>query len=101
MVASRFFFIVTGFLLIVLLISYLLHRSFPNKRYPKYAPSLSLFALAFSHYFQAVSYSRGSENLGQLVLALILVGGALSGLLMGLFIDYLAPLLKNRHRVNR
>jgi uncharacterized membrane protein YfcA len=77
-------------------ITYLLHRFLKNKIL-KYIPSIvSLIAAVINIISVRSGQSEGVKDLAGVLMAMILFSGFLSGILTGLYIDYVSPRLKNK-----
>lgn len=90
--------LVFGFIFLTFLaITYLLHRFFSSKKYVKYIPALISLLLAVFYAVTARSMKgEGFRDLANILMATLLFGGFLSGLICSLYFDYIAPKLKNR-----
>jgi uncharacterized protein YebE (UPF0316 family) len=82
--------------LIFCTITFLLHRFLKNKRL-KYVPSyVSLIAAAINIMQIRIVQGEGFKDLAKVLMAVFLFSGFLSGVLTGLYIDYLSPRLKKK-----
>ena len=92
---TRFLLIVATICIVVIGITYLIHRLVGRKKYAKYIPAVSFVLLGIYNIY-LIRTSPG-EGFGDIVKALVLFVCAtcfISGVITGLFIDFILPKLK-------
>jgi hypothetical protein len=92
---TRFVLIVAAICIVVIAITYLIHRFLGRKKYVKYVPAV-IFVLAGIYNVYMIRNNPG-EGFGDIVKALYLVVSFacfISAVGTGLFIDFIAPKLK-------
>lgn len=93
---DRIIIIIIAAVLIFSVLTYILHRFTSGHRYIKYSLPLFTLALALYNFYQSRLPSEGFEDLGSLLMALILFTCFLSSLASGLFLDFIFPMLKKK-----
>ena len=92
---ARFILIVVAVCIVVIGITYLIHRLVGRKKYAKYIPAVIFVLLAIYNIYMI--RTNPGEGFGDIVKALVIFVCAacfLSGVITGMFIDFILPKLK-------
>lgn len=76
------------------ILTYLLYIFFKNKRYIKYFPAGICLAAGIYYIFLSKTGYTGFQDIARVILAVMFLTGALSGIATGLFLDYFHPKTK-------
>jgi hypothetical protein len=99
---TRFVLLVAALCIIVIAITYLIHRLIGRKKYAKYVPAI-IFLFSGIYNIYMIRNNPG-EGFGDLVKALYLfvcVTCFISSIGAGLFIDFISPGINRTHRLKK
>lgn len=88
---DRFIILLIAIFVVFSLLTYLLHRFFPQKKYVKYILSLFLLLGAAYQFYLSRQPSQGFEDLAQFILAIMYLAGVLAVTITGIVLDRFYP----------
>ena len=90
---GRFILLITFTFVMFAVATYIFHR-FTKRRLIKYLPAAVSLIWALYSFYLSRTVHNGFEDLARLLMAMILFAGFASGLVTGLFLDYVIPRFK-------
>lgn len=92
---TRFVLIVAAICIVVIAITYLIHRFLGRKKYVKYVPAVVfMFAGIYNVYMIIYNPGEGFGDIVKTLYLLVSIACSISALGTALFIDFIAPKLK-------
>ena len=88
---DRFILVLLGIFLIFSLLTYLLHRFFPQRKYVKYLLSPFLLLGTAYQFYLSRQPSQGFEDLAQFILSIMCLAGGLAVIVTGIVLDRFYP----------
>jgi hypothetical protein len=92
---TRFVLIVATICIVVIAITYLIHRLVGRKKYAKYVPAVIFMLMGiYNIYMIRTSPSEGFQDIVKALYIFVCFASFISGTLTGIFIDFVLPKLK-------
>ena len=88
---SRFILLLIAIFVIMVAITVLLDFVFQRNKLIKYFPPLTFLALAIYYYYLSTTSYTEFEDIARILMAIMLFTAFISGLISGLFMDYVFP----------
>lgn len=91
----RFALLLLTVFVIAAVLTVILNRIFKKRRLVKYIPGLLSLLASIYYLYQSRLVNNSFEDIGMMIMGFIFLAGFAGGLLSGLFIDVIIPVIRN------